>query len=383
MPTSSAVEKRQSPIAKAEAPVPGNLFTDSNPMKHKKKLVTLAGIAVLLAYRLSPDSYPVYPASDHYDSQTQTFYNYEPQRPVADVGGALWKMIVDEKSTHPPKPLPTLVPDWQTFAAAADKSRFVWLGHSTLLMRIGSQTIVTDPVFGKRVSPVPLMTSRFQPPPAPFEALPPIDVVLISHNHYDHLEEATIKKIARKDSQFIVSLGLGVILRKWGVPPERITELDWWQSSERNGVRYTAVPARHHSGRGPFDRNKTLWSTFVIEHGGERFYYGSDSSHGRHFDEIARRFNRFDIAFIESGQYNERWPDNHLFPEQAAEIAAKLQAKRFMPIHWGAYSIALHSWNDPVLRGIPAARKLGLDPLTPVLGQVFDAETPTRDWFAE
>ena len=131
------------------------------------------------------------------------------------------------------------------------------------------------------------------------------------------------------------------------------------------------------------DRNQALWSSFAIEHGNEKFYFHGDSAHGSHFDKITEKFNGFDIAFIENGQYSEHWPNNHLFPEQTARYAAQLSPKRFMPIHWGAYSMALHAWNEPLLQSLPLARSLGVNPLTPLMGQVFDADTATQDWFAE
>lgn len=348
-------------------------------MKPQKKS---SGLIRQLCRHFFADHYPLYPASNHYDRATQTFYNPEPQRPVSDVFSAMWQMIFHAKSTHPPKPLPVLVPDWSAFMAS-DKSHFIWFGHSTLLMRIGHQTIMTDPLFGHSLSPIPNMMKRFQPPPVEVEALPPIDVITISHNHYDHLEKQTITKFVHQKNHFVVSLGLGVILKKWGISADRITELDWWQSTQLNGITYTAVPSRHNSGRGLFDGNKTLWSTFVIEYQQERYYFGSDTAYGKHFDDIAQRFNHFDIVFLENGQYNQRWPDNHLFPEQTAEVAEKLKATRFVPVHWGAFPLSTHTWNDSVLRSVPAARQRGINPLTPFLGQVFDIHTQTEDWFMD
>lgn len=354
-------------------------------MKHKKKLITFTTACALLTYWLYPDQHPVYPASDHYDPKTQTFFNPEPQQKPTGLVSAFWKILTNPQATRPPKPLPTVKPDWQTFLAAPEgKSRFVWFGHSTLLMRIGGQTVITDPVFGNSVSPIPITMKRFQPAPAEIDELPPVDVILISHSHYDHLEKDSVQALNSKgNSHFIVSLGMGVLLKKWGVPQERITELDWWQSTERNGIRYTALPARHDSSRTLTDHNQALWSSFVIEHSGEKFYFHGDSAQGSHFDKIAEKFNGFDIAFIENGQYSEHWPNNHLFPEQTARYAAQLAPKRFMPIHWGAYAMALHAWNEPLLQSIPLARSLGVNPLTPLMGQVFDADTATQDWFAE
>lgn len=151
-------------------------------MKHKKKLIVLTAVCALLAYWLYPDQHPVYPASDHYDPKTQTFFNPEPQQKPTGLTGAFWKILTDPQATRPPKPLPTVKPDWQTFLAAPEgKSRFVWFGHSTLLMRIGGQTVITDPVFGNSVSPIPITMKRFQPAPSEINELPPVDVILISH----------------------------------------------------------------------------------------------------------------------------------------------------------------------------------------------------------
>ena len=335
-----------------------------------------------LMLNLRSDDFPVYPESDHYDPVAGKFYNREPQRAPVDRISALWRAVFDAKSMHPPKPLPVVQPDWALFQSGP-RSRFVWLGHSTLLLRVGGQTVLVDPVFAERVSPIPGMMNRFQPPPVMLDDLPPVDVVLISHNHYDHLEEASIRKLAGRSNHFIVPLGVGVLLRKWGVPADNITELDWWQQAGRGGVTYTAVPARHYSSRSLGDHSRTLWAGYVLEHDGERIYYSGDSSQSTYFDDIARRFGHFDLAFIENGQYDYRWADNHLFPEETADVAARLKVRRLVPVHWGAYPMALHSWNDPILRLIPKVRELGIVTLTPKLGQVFDADTETEAWYLE
>ena len=186
-------------------------------MRHTKKLITLAGIAAFVSYWFYLPTYPVYPKSDHYDPDTQTFYNAEPQRAPTNVASALWEMTFHEKDFHPKKPLPTVKPNWTEFLAPTEQSRFMWFGHSTLLMRIGNQTIITDPLFGDSASPMPIMMHRFQPPVAEIEELPPVDVVLLSHSHYDHLEQESIEKLMKTQSHFVVSLGMGVILQKWGI----------------------------------------------------------------------------------------------------------------------------------------------------------------------
>ena len=219
-----------------------------------------------------------YPASDHYNPHTRRFHAAEPPRPLQHGLAALWKMIIHGRHTYPPVPLPSLRPDWATFFAPAAKSRFIWFGHSTLLMRIGGQTLITDPVFGGNVSPVPFTMRRFQPPAATVVELPPLDVVLISHNHYDHLERATHKRLAHGHAHYLVPLGVGVQLQRWGIPAARISEMDWWQSIERNGIRYTALPARHYSGRGMFDHNRSLWAGYLIEYDNERYYFHASAT---------------------------------------------------------------------------------------------------------
>ena len=296
-------------------------------------------------------------------------------------------MTFHEKDFHPKKPLPTVKPNWTELLTPAEQSRFMWFGHSTLLMRIGNQTIITDPLFGNSASPVPIMMHRFQPPVAEIEELPPIDVVLLSHSHYDHLEQESIEKLMKTQSHFVVSLGMGVILQKWGIDATRITELDWWQSTERNGVKYTALPARHDSSRGLFDHNKALWSGFLIEHkrgqNEERFYFHGDSAQGKHFDEIASRVGKIDIAFIENGQYDEDGPITIFSLSKPHNSRQNYNQQDLCPFTGALIRLALHTWNEPVLKSVPMARTLGVNTLTPLLGQVFDVNTKTEDWFTQ
>lgn len=350
----------------------------------KLLLPLLAVLAFVGLWLFWPRAWAQYPDSPHFDAASGRFDNLQPMRGVtfADGVSGLGMMLLGDRRYGPTSPLPTQTPDWDTFLQAAEHSRFIWFGHSALLARMAEQTIAIDPVLGPSVSPLRFQMRRFQAPAAPLAEWPTPDVVLISHNHYDHLEEASIRHLAQTPTRFIVPLGLSAYLTPLGVKPDAITELDWWQSSDAGAVRITLVPAYHNSGRGMRDGNRSFWGGYVLQQGGETFYYSGDSIWGGHFAEIAQRFPTIDIAFIENGQYDRRWPDNHMFPEQTAQAAAVINARRTMPVHWGAYSMAFHPWDEPVGQSVPKMRELGLSPLTPVQGQVFDVITVTDDWFA-
>lgn len=289
------------------------------PIKFVFLFLIFTAIAMMTLNACSRLQYPVYPASDHYDPATKKFRNLEPQRAPIDNLSGIWGMF-NQKPAHPPAPLPEVAPDWALLAQGG-KTRFIWFGHSSFMLHMNGQTILVDPVFGERASPMPGTVNRFQPALVSAQTLPPADIVLLSHNHYDHLEETTIKAYAYKSGHFITPLGLGVQLQAWGIAAERITELDWCQQTERAGITYTATPARHDSGRGVFDRFDQLWAGFVLESADERLYYSGDYANGKHFADIAARYLHFDLAFIEDGQYDYRWPDNHLFPEEVADVA--------------------------------------------------------------
>lgn len=360
-------------------------------MKRSTLSVATLGLIVLglAACAMKPQTFHAFPDSPNFDAGRKVFVNPQPLRAVSLVDSVtgLLKMLQGDRRYGPVHALPVDAPDWPLFLRDDGPSRFVWFGHSTLLARVGGQTVAIDPVLGESVSPLAIHMKRFQPPAAPLSAWPAVDVVLLSHNHYDHFEEASLRELAQRKGEapahFIVPLGLGVYLQALGVAATDITELDWWQAAERAGVRYTLVPAWHSSGRGLRDGGKSFWGGFVIQHKCETVYYSSDSAYGPHFAEIARRFPRIDLAFIENGQYDRRWPDNHLSPEQTAQVAAELQPRRIMPVHWGAYSMAYHPWDEPVRRSLPLLRERGLHELTPRLGQVFDVTMPSEAWFLD
>lgn len=344
-------------------------------------------LAALAVYILHPGYYPVYRASGHYSPETQTFYNTPPTAEL-DNGGTrrnMWAILFDGGKFRPPSPLPVVKPDWRNFEAAGQAARLVWFGHSSWAIRMGGKTLLVDPVWQEYAAPIPVMMKRFQPPPVALDELPEVDAVIYSHNHYDHLDEDVVRYYAGRQTAFYVPLGMEVLLERWGVPAERIVSLDWWQSVQVGGIRLTAVPARHSSARGMYDKNMTLWCGWVLQTPQEKIYYSGDSSYGsgNHFRAIGEAFGGFDLALIENGQYAEAWYDNHMMPEQTIQAALDVRTARFMPVHWGAYPLSVHAWDEPVRLSIPLARQKGLATLTPKMGEVFGIESPSTQWWLE
>ena len=248
-----------------------------------------------------------------------------------------------------PMPLRDPLPVWRREPESG--LRLTRLGHSTLLIEIDGARFLTDPVWGERVSPLAFAgPKRFHPPPVVLDELPPLDAVIVSHDHYDHLDRPTVRSLARSQVPFVASLGVGARLEEWGVVPERITELDWWETVVVGGITITAAPAQHFSGRGLSDRNATLWSSFHLQGPRHSFYYGADSGLTPDFAGIAERFGPFDAMALEIGAYHPSWGDIHLGPDGAVEAWQVLGGSPFLPIHWGTFKLAVHAWDQPVER---------------------------------
>ena len=260
-----------------------------------------------------------------------------------------------------------------------------WFGHSSYLLQLDKLTLLVDPVFSERTSPVQYAGTKAFAGTNSYTAddMPPIDVLLITHDHYDHLDYESIRKLKDRVGLIITSLGVGAHLERWGVPAGKIRELDWWETADiSDGVRFTAAPARHFSGRG-FKRNQTLWSSFILEAGDRRMYLGGDSGYDQHFAEIGRRFGPFDLAILEDGQYNIYWANIHMMPEETAQAAIDLKAKVLLPVHWGKFALATHPWNESIQRVMKKAEELKLNVITPRIGErvvLDDNQTYTAWW---
>ena len=272
----------------------------------------------------------------------------------------------------PPKPLPSLDPREAWRRKPDTGLRVTWLGHSTVMIEIDGVRVLTDPVWGPRASPSRLLgPKRFQPVPVALRSLPPVDLVIVSHDHYDHLDYPTIRELAKLDVPFVTSLGVGAHLEAWGVEPKRITELDWWESCAlpKGELSVTAGPSQHFSGRGLQDRNATLWSSMTIRTPRHAVFFSGDTGLTTEYARIGERLGPFDLVMLEVGAFHPSWGDIHLGPENALEAHRLLGGGAFLPVHWGTFALAMHAWDQPVERLLELGPKQGANLLMPRLGE--------------
>lgn len=272
----------------------------------------------------------------------------------------------------PRVPLPSVNPTLAWAKPPGTGLRATWLGHSTVLIEIDGLRVLTDPVWGPRASPSRLIgPKRFQPVPLPLRALPALDVVVISHDHYDHLDYPTIRELARRDMPFVTSLGVGSHLEAWGVPPERIVELDWWESYTlpHADLTVTAAPSQHFSGRTLKDRNATLWSSLVIRSSRHRVFFSGDTGLTTEYSAIRERLGPFDLVMLEVGAFHPAWGDIHLGPVNALEALELLGGGAFLPVHWGTFSLAMHAWDAPAETLLALGPKKNVQLVMPRLGE--------------
>ena len=275
----------------------------------------------------------------------------------------------------PSVPLPALNPLESWRKSAASGLRATWLGHSTVLIEIEGVRVLTDPVWGPRASPSTLAgPKRFQPVPVPLKSMPPIDVVIVSHDHYDHLDYPTIRELAKRNVPFVTSLGVGAHLESWGVEPALITELDWWESHQlpRGGVTVTAAPSQHFSGRGLKDRNATLWSSMALRSANHSVFFSGDTGLTDQYALIRDRLGPFDLVMLEIGAYHPAWGDIHLGPKNAVQALTLLGGGVFLPVHWGTFSLAMHAWDQPAEELLRLCEKSGIQLAMPKLGEAIE-----------
>ncbi len=282
------------------------------------------------------------------------------------------------KNKNPSKPIPSLNFNSNEFT----ESKLAWLGHSTILINTGGIVIMTDPVFN-RASPIPVIGKPFPYQETPsIKDLPKLDVIIISHDHYDHLDAKAIKELSNNADYFIVPLGVKGHLVHWGVASNKITELDWYQNINYKGVIFTLTPAQHFSGRSFSDHKKTLWGSWVINSQKMNLYFSGDSGYSKTFKEIGDVYGPFDIAFIECGGYNSNWANVHMFPYEVVQASIDLKAKVFVPISWAKFDLSIHSWKEPIIRVTARSREKNVNISTPMIGEIFDLKnSPYDHWW--
>ena len=275
-------------------------------------------------------------------------------------------------------PLPSTSPREAWQCAPQSGLRATWLGHSTVLIEIDGLRVLTDPVWGPRASPSRIAgPKRFQPVPVALSELPPVDLVIVSHDHYDHLDYPTIRELAKRDVPFVTSLGVGAHLEGWGVAHERITELDWWESHRvlsRDGkaeITVTGAPSQHFSGRGLRDRNATLWSSMVLRSRRHAVFFSGDTGLTTEYEDIRARLGPFDLVMLEVGAFHPAWGDIHLGPENALKAHAMLGGA-FLPVHWGTFSLSTHAWDQPAEVLVELGSKAATRLVMPKLGQAIE-----------
>ncbi len=320
--------------------------------------------------------------------QSKHFYKgkFHNHNDVKLASPSYWKatkaVMFEGDDKRPEKPLPVSKLTKVDFQGNSfGNFSFVWLGQSSVLLNLEGRYLLTDPMFSRRASFVQWAgPERFHPAPVEMDDLPALDAIIISHNHYDHLDEASIKGLDYKTKVYLVPLGVGKYLEDWGIDPQKIIEMDWWEGLERDEIQFIAAPALHFSGRGIFDQNESFWNSWVIKSKRNSIFFCGDSGMFPLFKDIGNKYGPFDLTLISNGAYSNLWHDTHLFPEEVIQAHKELKGRILMPIHWATFSLATHSWYDPAERIFKAAQKENVKILFPKIGQIMDynrlPETP-------
>ena len=294
----------------------------------------------------------------------------------------VWNLVKGQFSGDevrvPPSAMPVLAVTAEALKTPppAPSLRAFWIGHASVFIEIDGLRLLVDPIFSDYASPFDIGPRRFHPPPIAVADLPPIDAVLITHDHYDHLDMRTIQHLAGRGSTFFVPLGIGAHLQAWGVAAAQLREMEWWQEQTLRGVRIVSTPSRHYSGRALADKNATLWGSWSVVGARHRFFVSGDTGYSDHFRSIGERLGPFDLSFVKIGAYGPGapWLDIHMSAEDAVRAHQDVRARRMFPVHWGTFNLAFHAWDEPIERALAAARASQVELLTPRVGEIVNAD---------
>lgn len=297
------------------------------------------------------------------------------------------RQFFGDEQRHPVKPVPVISRTARDYVKPpASGLRATWIGWASVLVEIDGRVILTDPVWSERCSPSTLVgPKRFHPPPIALAELPPIDAVVISHDHYDHLDMPAIRTLAARGTRFAVPLGVGAHLERWGVAASQIHELDWNESVDVKGLSITATPARHYSGRNPRRANAMLWASWVVKGPRHRFFFSGDTGYTEQFKTIGAQHGPFDLTLIKVGASDPTWSEIHMTPEEAVQTHLDVGGRVMLPVHWATFNLAFHPWREPADRATAAAAKAGVILIVPKPGEFVEPEgaQPSREvWWA-
>lgn len=307
------------------------------------------------------------------------FINPMPTRMLSGTYGEMFeRQFFGKEQRVPPRPIPVAVRTGADYATPpASGLRATWIGHASVLVEIDGARVLTDPIWSDRASPSRLAgPRRFHPPPIALEALPHIDAVVISHDHFDHLDMATVRALAARGARFAVPLGIGAHLESWGIPLAQIDELDWGESAKVAGLTLTSTPARHYSGRNPLRGNRTLWTSWVIQGPVHRVYFSGDTGYSDGFARIGERYGPFILTLLKIGASDPSWQEIHMSPEEAVRAHVDLRGQVMLPVHWGTFNLAYHDWNQPPEAAVAAAAQRGVTLVVPRPGQLVEPSAP-------
>jgi L-ascorbate metabolism protein UlaG (beta-lactamase superfamily) len=298
----------------------------------------------------------------------------------------MFNQLFGRGKLQPKTPIPHVPFDKEAFLKDSDSTKFIWFGHSAILCRMHGKTIFIDPMLGPDAAPIaPFKIKRFNTISLDLiDELPPIDLLIMSHDHYDHLDLKSMERLAPKVNQYFTALGVSRHLESWGVAKDKITEFDWWEAHDFEGIKITFTPTRHFSARGMRDRFHGLWGGWSMKSSNEHIWFSGDGGYGEHFKEIGAKLGPFDMAFMECGQYNKLWRPIHLFPEECIRAAQEANAKKIMPVHWGSFTLSDHPWKEPVEQFIAESEKENAIWFVPQIGAPFalkDTENLQERWW--